>query len=218
MRPISAAGFALAVLLVVPALPAKLVWDATVIDKRADFGQEEVPLVFSFRNEGTAPVTIVRIDASCGCTATSLAESTIAPGGRGDLEVLYRPDGQTGRQSKTVTVHTSDAPDQPVTLTLNIDVPAWFDIAPRLVTWERGGKAEAKTVTITLHRPGTTVTVLNPDQERLTVTLENGASPGHKMLRLTPKSTAQAFRSIVRLKVESEGLEARVLAVYADLR
>jgi hypothetical protein len=211
--------FSLACFVMVPSLPAKLVWESTVIEKRAALGQEEVPLEFAFRNEGTTPITIQRIEVSCGCTATSLAEPTLAPGARSTLEVLYRPDGQTGRQSKTVTVHTSDAPDRPVSLTFNVDVPAWFEIAPRQVTWERGGPPQDRVIDITLHHiPGTTVTVLNPDQERLVVRLEEGAGPGKQRLRLTPKSTAEAFRAIVRLKVETAGLEARILAVYADLR
>ncbi len=207
------------VLIPIPMLQANLVWDATTQETRADFGQEEVAFSFGFKNEGPSPITIESIDVSCGCTAASLDQRTYAPGERGVIEVLYRPDGQTGLQSKTVTVTTREQPDRPATLTLKVDVPRLFDIAPRLVTWPLGGEPLEKTVSIKLYRnPQTTVAVVNAEQEAINVTLQRGADPGVHLLRIRPKSTANAFRAIVRLRIESEGLPTQVLAVYADLR
>jgi hypothetical protein len=200
-------------------LQASLVWDSPTQELRADFGQEEVPVAFAFKNTGTASITIENIAVSCGCTATALARKTYASGERGELEVVYRPDGQTGLQAKTIAVTTSDQPDQPVTLTLRVDVPRLFDIAPRLLTWPLGGEAVEKPVTITLHRtPQTTVSIVDPDQEHVHVMLRPGDKPGVHTLLLRPKSTATAFRATVRLKIESDGLQPQILAVYADLR
>lgn len=211
--------WALALTVSTPLLQASLVWDSTTQETRADFGQEELMVTFAFKNAGTEPVTLQNIAVSCGCTATSLTKTTYAPGEQGKLEVIYRPDGQTGLQAKTITVTTSDRPDRPMTLTLKAEVPRLFDIAPRLVTWPLGGEAVGKPVTITLHRnPQTTVSVVDPDQEHVHVTLGRGAKPGEHTLLLRPKSTATAFRAMVRLKIESDGLPPQILAVYADLR
>ena len=207
------------VLLSTSMLQANLVWDALTRETHADFGQEEVAFSFGFKNEGPSPVTIASIDVSCGCTVASLDQRTYAPGERGAIEVVYRPDGQTGPQSKTVTVTTREQPDRPVTLTLKVDVPRLFDIAPRLVTWPLGGEPIEKTVSIKLYRaPQTTVTVVNAEQDAINVTLQRGTDPGVHLLRIRPKSTAKAFRAIVRLRIESEGLPTQVLAVYADVR
>ncbi len=144
---------------------------------------------------------------------------TYAPGERGELEVIYRPDGQTGLQAKTLAVTTSDQPDRPVTLTLKVDIPRLFGIFPRLVTWPLGSDAVEKLVTISLHRiPETTVSIVDPDQEHVHATLRQGEKPGAHALLLRPKSTATAFRATIRLKIESEGLPSQILAVYADLR
>lgn len=206
-------------LLAASLLQADLVWDETVREKRADFGEEEIRFAFAFRNGGTEPVTIDAIEVSCGCTATSLEKDTYAPGERGTLEVVYRPDGQTGAQTKTVTVRTLGQPGRPATLTLKVDVPRLFDIHPRLVTWQFDDEPVEKTVSIKLHRnPGTSVSVVDPDDESLVVALHPGKGTGEHILLLRPKSTAKAFRSVVRLRIESEGLPPQILAVYANLR
>lgn len=200
-------------------LQADLVWDETVREKRADFGEEEIRFSFAFRNDGTEPVTIDAIEVSCGCTATSLEKDTYAPGERGTLEVLYRPDGQTGAQTKTVTVRTVEQPGRPATLTLKVNVPRLFDIYPRLVSWQLGGEPVEKAVSIKLHRnPQTSVSLVNPDDESLDIALRPGKGTGEHTLLLRPKSTAKVFRSVVRLRIESEGLPPQILAVYADLR
>ncbi len=205
--------------LAITVLQAELVWEATTRETRAEFGQEEIAVTFPFRNAGSAPVTIASIDVSCGCTVPSLEQRTYTPGERGELTVLYRPDGQTGLQSKTVTVKTESQPDRPVTLTLKVDVPRLFDIAPRLVTWPLGGDPAEKLVAIKLHRhPQTTVRIANAEIDTLDVALRPGKTSGEYVLALRPRSTAKPFRAMVRLQIESEGLPAQVLAVYADLR
>jgi hypothetical protein len=200
-------------------LQAELVWEPNTRETRADFGQEEVAVTFPFRNAGPAPVTIASIDVSCGCTVPTLEQRTYAPGESGELKLVYRPDGQTGLQSKAVTVKIEGQADRPVTLTLKVDVPRLFDIAPRLVTWPLGGEPVEKLVTIKLHRlPQTTVRIANPEIETLDVALRPGGADGEYVLALRPESTAKPFRAMVRLRIASEGLPDQVLAVYADLR
>jgi hypothetical protein len=200
-------------------LQAELVWEATTRETRADFGQEQIAVTFPFRNAGSGPVTIASIDVSCGCTVPTLEQRTYAPGERGELKIVYRPDGQTGLQSKAVTVKIDGEPARPVTLTLKVDVPRLFDIAPRLVTWPLGGEPVEKLVSIKLHRnPQTAVRIANPEIDTLAVSLRAGEATGEHILALRPKSTAQPFRAMVRLHISSEGLPDQVLAVYADLR
>jgi hypothetical protein len=221
MKPLTHAlrSLVLALISSTTLLQASLVWETTAQEARADFGQEEVAFSFGFKNEGPTPITIESIDVSCDCTAASLDQRTYAPGESGVVEVLYRPDGQTGPQSKTVTVTTSEEPERPITLTLKVDVPRLFDIAPRHVTWPLGGEPVEKVVSIRLHRnPQTTVAVMDAVQDSIAVSLQPGEKPGEHLLRIRPKSTATAFRAIVRLRIESDGLPTQVLAVYADLR
>lgn len=220
MRPVSVLLSCLAAALgCASPLPAQLKWETTTHERRAGFGEEELTFTFAFRNEGTSPITVTSIAASCGCTVPTLERRTYAPGEGGTLDVTYRTEGQTGAQTRTVTVKTDLDETAATTLTLKIDVPHLFDVSPRLVTWAKDGEAAEKNVEIVLHRvPGTTVTLEEKDHEHLDLVLAPNADGTRYTLRLRPKSTRTVFRATLRLRVESEGLPSRLLTVYADLR
>ena len=78
-----------------------------------DFGKihEEdgrVSVVFSFKNEGMAPLVLSNVRASCGCTTPAWSREPIEPGQTGSITVTYNPNGRPGRFQKTVTI-TSNA-------------------------------------------------------------------------------------------------------------
>ena len=67
--------------------------------------------VFKVKNTGSAPLIITEASASCGCTVPKKPEQPIAPGETGEIEVIFSPkEGQTGVQSKTVTVKANTDP------------------------------------------------------------------------------------------------------------
>lgn len=199
-------------------LHATLVWETTTLERRAEFEQEELVVSFAFRNNGTTPVTIASLEASCGCTVPSLAQRTYAPGEAGTLDVSYRIDGQTGPQTRTISVKTDEAGKTPTVLTLKVDVPRLFDLSPRLVTWEKDDETLEKRVEIALHRDGTTVALEHNRNDHLELALASSSAGSRYTLRLRPKSTGVAFRETIHLRIESPGLPSRVLAVYAVLR
>ncbi|MBL7983678.1 MAG: DUF1573 domain-containing protein, partial [Flavobacteriales bacterium] len=59
---------------------------------------------FKFTNTGKEPLVISDAKGSCGCTVPEYPKEPIAPGGTGDIKVVYKPGAQQGNQSKTVTV------------------------------------------------------------------------------------------------------------------
>lgn len=78
-----------------------------------DFGKihEEdgrVSVVFSFKNEGMAPLVLSNVRASCGCTTPTWTKEPVEPGQVGSITVTYNPNGRPGRFQKTVTI-TSNA-------------------------------------------------------------------------------------------------------------
>lgn len=78
-----------------------------------DFGKihEEdgrVSVVFSFKNEGMAPLVLSNVRASCGCTTPTWTKEPVEPGQTGSITVTYNPNGRPGRFQKTVTI-TSNA-------------------------------------------------------------------------------------------------------------
>lgn len=91
---------------------AKIVFDKTT----HDFGSfEETKLqtcVFTFKNEGNAPLVINQAVASCGCTVPTYTKSPVVPGQSGQLKVTYNGKGKFGGKfKKSITVRTNGTPE-----------------------------------------------------------------------------------------------------------
>jgi len=77
-----------------------------------DFGKiEEGPKVsheFKFTNEGTVPLILSNVKASCGCTTPSWPKEPILPGEEGTILVTYNTARRVGGFNKSITI-TSNA-------------------------------------------------------------------------------------------------------------
>jgi mono/diheme cytochrome c family protein len=93
-----------------------------------DFGtlrsDQPTEYAWPFRNEGDAPLKILGTRPSCGCTATTLSDEPVPPGGTGHLRVTFDPVGMEGSIRKTLAV-LSDDPERPrLLLTILAEVEA----------------------------------------------------------------------------------------------
>ncbi len=90
-----------------------------------DFGKvlssSENTYRFAFTNTGTEPLIIENAQGSCGCTVPEYPKAPIPPGGSGEIKVVYKPNGQSGAQQKTVTVTANTEPNQTI-LRIKADV------------------------------------------------------------------------------------------------
>lgn len=79
-----------------------------------DFGTikdgDVVEHVFSFVNEGEAPLIITDAKATCGCTVPEWPKQPIAVGGKGEIKVRFNSKGKPGIQNKTVTLTANTWP------------------------------------------------------------------------------------------------------------
>jgi hypothetical protein len=73
---------------------------------------------FTFKNNGTAPLSILSAVGSCGCTVASYSKTAVAPGENGKVDVKFNSAGKLGGQNKTVTLITNDLSARQVILTL----------------------------------------------------------------------------------------------------
>ncbi|HKJ41927.1 MAG TPA: DUF1573 domain-containing protein, partial [Sunxiuqinia sp.] len=62
---------------------------------------------FKFKNEGSAPLILNNVRASCGCTTPQWTRDPIAPGQNGLIKVSYNPAHRPGPFNKTVTVSSN---------------------------------------------------------------------------------------------------------------
>ena len=73
---------------------------------------------FVFTNEGTVPLVLTNVRASCGCTTPKWTREPVAPGAKGSIKVSYDPKNRPGSFSKSVTVN-SNAENSTVTLRIS---------------------------------------------------------------------------------------------------
>lgn len=81
-----------------------------------DFGEiaedgGKVSHTFIYKNIGKEPVSLLRAVANCGCTTPTFSRQPIAPGAKGEVEVVYDPMYRPGVFSKNITVKTSAGED-----------------------------------------------------------------------------------------------------------
>ena len=68
---------------------------------------EKIGYTFTFENNGAGNLIISSATTSCGCTVPKYDTKPIAPGGTGNIEVVFDTYGRSGMQTKTISVHSN---------------------------------------------------------------------------------------------------------------
>jgi len=89
---------------------------------------------FIIHNDGNAPLKILKVKPSCGCTVTNNYDKVIAPGQQGQLPFTFSPGRREGKTSKNIYVTTNDPAHQRVTLALKANVKSYVSVQPPVAT------------------------------------------------------------------------------------
>lgn len=123
---------------------------AVVTQTDFDFGKvlegEPVNHGYTFSNQGNAPLKIVDVRTSCGCTTAKRPQS-IAPGASDQIVVQGNTNGYGGRAfNKTITVTTDDPAQPSITLRLAGRVASFARIEPNhiLISGREGDALQAQ--------------------------------------------------------------------------
>lgn len=145
---------------------------------------------FSFTNNGTTPLIINNVRASCGCTTPKWTREPVAPGGKGEIQVSYNPRNRPGAFNKTVVV-SSNAQNSTFILRITGRVEEEEKTLAQLYPREIG-ILRAKTNYITFSRMKETevktqqLELVNDTQEPVEVDFR--ALPGHLSASIEPKT------------------------------
>ena len=82
------------------------------VNKIYDFGkiQEEngpASTTFEFTNNGSEPLILSEVRASCGCTTPDWTKEPVAPGEKGFVKATYNAKGRPGVFEKSITVKSN---------------------------------------------------------------------------------------------------------------
>ena len=68
---------------------------------------EIVSYSFQFKNNGTAPFRLSKVEPGCGCLTVKYDTAEIAVQATSYIEVIFHSDGEWGNQIKTVSIETT---------------------------------------------------------------------------------------------------------------
>lgn len=129
----SAVLVALAPVICFAQAPPRLALDAPL----HDFGRIERDSIvrhrFKVTNPGGAPLRIVKLNASCGCTSTVVGKETLAPGEGTELEVVFNTSGLRGKVKKQIEVISDDPVEPSQLLTVEAEIAMEILVRPEEV-------------------------------------------------------------------------------------
>jgi hypothetical protein len=189
--------------LIVPPLFAQLHWDDPEQNLKAKPGDKEAVMKFHFVNAGQTAIKIVNVRTSCGCTTAALAKDKYAPSEAGDIEARFSFGSHTGRQEKTITVTTSDAPDRPTYLRLVVDIPQAVILQPEFVLWKIGEPVDTKKFRVAIGE-GFSARLLGVETDNPDIRFEvKPITPGKELeVSVTPNDTKRPQSGTLLIKTD----------------
>jgi len=83
---------------------------------------QKLDVSFRFRNTGTTPLVIGRVQPSCGCTVAEQPKEPIAPGAEGQIRATFNSEGRPGVNHKTLFVTSNTKGKQTWSLMFSVVV------------------------------------------------------------------------------------------------
>ena len=188
-------------LLVTGSAARALTWDQTTIER--DTLGEKVTAEFHFTNNAAVPVRIQAVQTSCGCTVAAPQKREYAPGESGVLPVTHDPEGRTGVRAYRVTVRTDEDGTKPDELILKVNIARQIEAGVRVSVWDQGEAREPKMIPFKIDaRSPVLVTGAEAEKDLVSADVIDGAAPGEKLLKITPKDGIAAGQTRIRLVTE----------------
>ena len=128
--------------------PPRLVIDPPALDLGRFDPLQETDKKGQFRvaNHGAAPLSILGLNTSCGCTVADLLPQTIPPGAVVTAQVRISPRRETGFHQSTITILTNDPRNRSAGLNIRWTEQEPISVMPKTVDFGRiapGNKGEA---------------------------------------------------------------------------
>jgi hypothetical protein len=204
--------------LVTPAF-AQLKWEQPKQTFFPQPNEEAVLAKYRFTNSSPSPVTIVDVRPSCGCTTTTLAKKTYAPGESGEIDATFNFAGRVGHQEKWIYVSTNVAGSQPALLSLVVDIPPNVTIQPEFVMWRIGDPLTPKTMRISVPDgiPAEIVAV-QTDNPTMRAELREIPDSDQWEVTITPTQTSEPVKAVISIRSDYPAEHPVTYSAYARVQ
>jgi hypothetical protein len=194
------AGVLISLLFLAHPLHAKLEFSETIVRHKAKPTDEKMEAAFRFKNTGDAPVLIIKLGSSCGCTVPQLKKNRYLPGESGEITAIFTFGDRVGKQEKQIMVTTSES-EAPLVLTMETDIPDLLSVTPRSLFFHPQDSQPAKTALVESKSPQWPVTDValqssDPDCKPFL----NKVGDGRWLVTILKPETSQNKRFTVTIK------------------
>lgn len=180
---------------------AALKWEQQTVALKVHPTQLTTVAEFHYSNVGKTPVTISNVEVSCGCLEPKAERKPIGPGEQGVLSVVFNLAGRHGSQQKKAVVKTDDGKE--VQLSMKVDIPTSYKVAPKLMTWSLDNLKPEKTATLKNSNPFP-IKVLSvvSSNENVVPELKVIRAGFEYEIRVPRPAAGNNVRSVIRVKME----------------
>ncbi len=213
------AALTLFCLLLIPvSLRPELVWEKAVQSFHRSPSDGHLETKFAFRNAGKTPVTVRKVQTSCGCTSANLVKNTYAPGEQGEISVKFTFGDRKGPHRKIISVTTDEKPE-PTELSLQVWIHEPLTIAPALVFWKTGETNAAKSVQLN-SESGTPVHVksVTSSNPRIAAKLEPIKAGEQYAISVTPADTTRKESAEITVETDFPADQPRSYTIHARIK
>ena len=110
-------------------------WNSRELNVTINPKKSHVKVSFEFKNLKDAPVTILHIKTSCGCTSAQLEKTVYEHGASGVIQVDIAMGSINGPVVRSLMVETDEKDEEKVVLLINVKNPSLVEIEPGQLHW-----------------------------------------------------------------------------------
>jgi hypothetical protein len=179
----------------------ELIWESPIQEFERSPEDGSVEAHYGFKNTGSTPVTIARINSSCGCTVAQTDKKTYLPGESGQITARFSFGNRRGLQRKVITVGLADGTEQQ--LALNVTILEPLTVRPGLLVWRVGEVPSAKTVQLTAAK-GTPVKIrsVTSSSPRINAQLYSKTDSSDDTVTVAPVDTTEKLSTTVVIQTD----------------
>jgi hypothetical protein len=181
--------------------PAQLKWEHTEQVFQANLADASTAAEYPFSNEGSKPVSILKIESSCGCVTVQADKKTYAPDEKGKITAQFAFDHRNGLQIKEFLVKTDENPGLYL-LRLKGSIPAPFDCEPKSLAWSKEEANTPKVIRLTPHPQASELIpeITTPKTPFYTASLTRSPTGGFYEIRILPLAPRASIRTLIQVE------------------
>jgi hypothetical protein len=179
----------------------ELLWENSVQEFERSPSDGAVEAHYGFKNIGSTPVTIARINSSCGCTVAETAKKTYQPGESGQITARFSFGNREGLQRKVITVGLDDGTEKQ--LALNVSILEPLTVRPGFLLWRAGESPTPKTVQLTAAK-GIPLKIrsVKSSSPRVNAELYPKADASGYTVAVAPVDTAEELSTVITIQTD----------------